>query len=118
MPDVAAGRVPVRLVLGNGGGGPHNRPMEIKSDNPDHGFQFPGEFEITAMGPADAALDTEVPKLLAAAGITVLHETVATRGSSGGKYVSVRLSFRAASREEYETAHTALREHPQVKWTL
>ncbi|MEN1926504.1 DUF493 family protein [Luteimonas sp. MJ293] len=92
--------------------------MEIKSDNPDHGFQFPGQFEITAVGPVDAALDIEVPKLLAAAGITVLPDTMSTRDSSGGKYVSVRLSFRAASREEYEAAHTALREHPQVKWTL
>lgn len=92
--------------------------MEIKSDNPDHGFQFPGEFEITAMGPAEAGLETEIPNLLAAAGIAVLHETVSARESSGGKYVSVRLSFRAASREEYETAHAALREHPGVKWTL
>jgi putative lipoic acid-binding regulatory protein len=50
--------------------------------------------------------------------LTVLHETVTTRESSGGKYVSVKLTFRAGSREEYETAHAALREHPEVKWTL
>jgi putative lipoic acid-binding regulatory protein len=43
---------------------------------------------------------------------------VTTRPSSGGKYMSVRLSFRASSREEYEAAHAALREHPEVKWTL
>ena len=92
--------------------------MEIKSDNPDHGFQFPGEFEITAMGPASADLEAEIPRLLAAAGIVVLHETVAARESSGGKYVSVKLSFRAESREQYETAHEALRSHPEVKWTL
>lgn len=92
--------------------------MEIKSDNPDHGFQFPGEFEITAMGPASAGLETEIPALLRAAGITVLQETLSTRASSGGRYVSVTLRFRAGSREEYDTAHTALREHPEVKWTL
>lgn len=92
--------------------------MEIKSDNPEHGFQFPGEFEITAMGAASAGLETEIPTLLRAAGLTVLHETVSTRESSSGKYVSVRLTFRAGSREEYETAHAALREHPEVKWTL
>ena len=92
--------------------------MEIKSDNPDHGFQFPGEFEITAMGPASAGLEVEVPNLLRAAGITVLHETIGTRESSGGRYVSIKLRFRAGSREEYETAHAALREHPEVKWTL
>ena len=43
--------------------------MEIKTDNPEHGFQFPGEFEITAMGPAGAGLEDEIPALLEAAGI-------------------------------------------------
>ncbi len=92
--------------------------MEIKSDNPEHGFQFPGVFEITAMGPAGAGLETVIPTLLEDAGIEVLRETVATRDSSGGKYVSIKLSFKAASRAQYEAAHTALREHPEVKWTL
>lgn len=92
--------------------------MEIKSDNPEHGFQFPGVFEITAMGPASAGLESEIPRLLTAAGIVVQHETVSTRESSGGKFVSVKLSFRAESREQYEAAHEALRSHPEVKWTL
>jgi putative lipoic acid-binding regulatory protein len=92
--------------------------MEIKTDNPEHGFQFPGDFEITAMGPAGAGLEDEIPLLLEAAGIVVLHETVAKRASSGGKFVSVKLTFRAESREQYDAAHTALREHPEVKWTI
>jgi putative lipoic acid-binding regulatory protein len=92
--------------------------MEIKSDNPEHGFQFPGDFEITAMGPASAGLEVEVPNLLRAAGLTVLHETLTSRPSSNGRFVSVRLAFRANSREEYESAHAALRDHPEVKWTL
>ena len=78
---------------------PHNPRMEIKSDNPEHGFQFPGEFEITAMGPATAGLEVEVPNLLRAAGLTVVHETLTSRPSSGGKFVSVRIAFRANSRE-------------------
>ena len=97
---------------------PHNWTMEIKSDNPEHGFQFPGEFEITAMGPAGGGLEEQIPALLEAAGLVVLHETVATRESSGGKYVSIKLSFRAESREQYEVAHAVLREHPEVKWTI
>lgn len=92
--------------------------MDITSDNPDHGFQFPGVFELTAMGPADAGLDVEIPKLLTAAGIHVLHETVSTRASSGGRYVSIKLDIRADSREQYDAAHAALRGHPEVKWTL
>jgi len=92
--------------------------MDLKSDNPDHGFQFPGEFEITAMGAAGCALEEELPRLLEVAGIVVLHETVAMRASSSGKYVSVKLSFRAESREQYAAAHEALRAHPEVRWTL
>ncbi len=92
--------------------------MEIKSDNPEHGFQFPGTFEITAMGASTAGLETEIPRLLAAAGIRVLDETIHWRESSGGRYVSVKLGFHAEDRAQYEAAHTALRGHPEVKWTL
>ncbi len=83
-----------------------------------HGFRFPGEFELTAMGPAGSALEAELPRLLEAAGFVVLHETVATRASSGGRYVSIKLGFRAESREQYEAAHALLRAHPDVKWTI
>ena len=82
------------------------------------GFQFPGVFEITAMGPASAGLEREIPGLLAAAGLAVLHETVRVRASAAGRFVSVAISFRADSRADYEAAHHALRAHPEVKWTL
>ncbi|MBS0227537.1 MAG: DUF493 family protein [Proteobacteria bacterium] len=91
---------------------------DIHSDNPADGFQFPGVFELSAMGGAEKHLESELPQHLQAAGIDVLHETVNWRHSANGKFVSVRISFRAASREEYERAHRALREHPEVKWTL
>lgn len=104
--------------LGFAPGRSHNCPMDITSDNPEHGFQFPGEFEITAMGPAGSGLEQQIPALLEAAGLAVLHETVSTRESSGGKFVSVKLSFRAESREQYDVAHAVLRGHPEVKWTL
>src|SRR5688500_8902510 len=45
--------------------------MELKSDNPEHGFQFPGNFELSAMGPAEAALERVLPQLLTDAGIDV-----------------------------------------------
>ena len=82
------------------------------------GFEFPGEFEITAMGSATAGLEREIPALLAAAGLQVLHETVRSRASSAGRFVSVAISFRAESRADYDAAHVALRNHPEVKWTL
>ena len=82
------------------------------------GFQFPGVFEISAMGPASAGLELAIPRELAGAGLVVMHETVRSRPSREGRYVSITVSFRAQSRADYEAAHTALRAHPDVKWTL
>jgi putative lipoic acid-binding regulatory protein len=92
--------------------------MDINSDNPEHGFQFPGTFELSAMGAADKDLQAELPKLLLDAGIDVVHESVSWKHSSNGKYVSVRIAFRAQDRAQYDAAHAALRTHPEVKWTL
>lgn len=105
-------------TLGFGPRRPNNPQMEIKSDNPDHGFQFPGTFELSAMGSADSGLETELPRLLTAAGIEVLEESISWKHSSSGKYVSVRIGFRAGDRAQYDAAHDALRAHPEVKWTI
>ena len=72
--------------------------MEIRSDNPEHGFQFPGEFQLSAMGPAARDLETALPTLLLDAGIEVVTEQVDWKHSSNGRYVSVRIVFRAESR--------------------
>lgn len=106
------------LTLGLARLGSHNCRMEITSDNPEHGFQFPGEFHLSAMGTADAGLEQELPRRLMDAGIDVLQERIDWKHSSTGKYVSVRLVFRADSREQYDLAHQVLRDHPEVKWTL
>ena len=82
------------------------------------GFQFPGEFEITAVGKADADLPMRVPQLLARAGLHVLRETVRHRHSGGGNYVSVTVSFRCDSREQYDSAHAVLRADPAIRYTL
>jgi len=85
---------------------------------PPSGFEFPGVFELAAMGPQDAGLDCCVPDTLEALGLKVLRERLQVRPSSQGKYVSVRVAFVAGSREEYDAAHAALRAIPAVKWTL
>ncbi len=102
---------------------PDNEPMNtptciIASDNPDHGFQFPGVFELSAMGLATAELESALPELLEAAGIAVRREDITVRASSGGRYVSVRIVFEAESREQHDAAHAVLRAHPEVKWTV
>ncbi len=92
--------------------------MDITSDNPEHGFQFPGEFQLSAMGTAEAGLERDLPQRLLDAGFEVLSERIQWKHSSNGKYVSVRLVFLADSREAYDRAHQLLRDHPEVKWTL
>ena len=90
----------------------------MKKTADDQGFQFPGVFEISAMGPADAGLEMAIPAALEAAGLRVHPETLSSRASSAGRFVCVRVQFHAEDRGEYEAAHAALRAHPDVKWTL
>ena len=97
--------------------------MDIQSDNPgtpdeSRGFQFPGTFELSAMGAAEKDLETVLPNLLMDAGIKVVNDEVTWKHSSNGRYVSVRIRFHAQTREQYDAAHEALRAHPEVKWTL
>ena len=92
--------------------------MAMTTEPEAKGFQFPGVFEIMAAGPAEARLEEVIPRELAAAGLAVLQETVRSRASKAGRFVSVTVSFKAENRAEYDAAHTALRAHPDVKWTL
>ncbi|WHZ19882.1 MAG: hypothetical protein OJF55_002031 [Rhodanobacteraceae bacterium] len=82
------------------------------------GFQFPGSFEITAMGVANANLRERVQEILHALGLTVLEASVRERSSSQGNYVSVSVMFTCPTREKYEAAHAALRAHPDIRYTL
>lgn len=105
-------------VLGLTACAPIMASMEIKSDNPEHGYQFPGTFELSAMGAANIGLERELPQLLQSAGVEVLEERISWKHSSNEKYVSVRIAFKAESRAQFDAAHEALRNHPEVKWTL
>ena len=91
---------------------------EIKPGQDGQGFQFPGEFEITAMGNASAELQIRVPQILERNGLLVLHETVRHKQSREGNFLSVTVSFRCDTREQYDAAHAALRADPDVRFTL
>lgn len=92
--------------------------MDIRSDHPGHGFQFPGRFELSAMGASDAGLERLVPDTLRALGLTVHAASLKSRPSSKGNYTAVAIAFEAASRAQYDAAHAALRALPAIKWTL
>lgn len=90
----------------------------IQAQQEGQGFQFPGEFEITAMGNASADLKARVPRILEGIGLHVLHETVKHRQSREGNFLSVTVSFRCESREQYDLAHSVLRADPDIRYTL
>ena len=95
------------------------QPIDFdKAKQQGQGFQFPGEFEITAVGSASADLPRHVPQLLERAGLHVLHETVRHRHSGAGNFVSVTVTFRCDNREQYEAAHHALRADAEIRYTL
>jgi putative lipoic acid-binding regulatory protein len=84
----------------------------------ERGFIFPGEFEIAAMGAADAGLEHLLPATLESLGLAVVVDSLRSRPSRQGRFVSVTVRFEAQSRDDYDAAHGALRALPEVKWTL
>jgi uncharacterized protein len=81
------------------------------------GFQFPGEFEIKAMGDVTAGLERLVPALMVELGHPGVA-VVARRKSSAGNYLSVTVRVHCRTRAELEAAHAHLRAHPAIRWTL
>ncbi|MEO7916275.1 MAG: DUF493 family protein [Dokdonella sp.] len=91
---------------------------EIQSENPEQGFQFPGVFEITAIGSAEANLEQRMPEVLGEIGLHVLSGSSKVRASTAGNYLSVSMSFTCPSRELYDLAHARLREDLHIRWTI
>lgn len=94
------------------------RDLDDLTPNERQGFQFPGSFEITAMGVAGASLRVRVPEILRGLGLSVLDASVRERPSREGNYVAVTVAFTCPSREKYDAAHTALRADPDIRYTL
>jgi len=90
----------------------------LQPQSPEQGFQFPGAFEITAIGKANAGLDERVAEIIVSLGMAVLNGSLRTRPSNQGHYISISVTFTCPSREKYEAVHAALRADPAVRWTL
>ena len=91
---------------------------DIEPNSPDQGFQFPGAFEITALGRADADLINCVPRIIEGLGLSVIAGSVRSRPSREGNYESVAVTFTCPDRETYDKAHAALRADEAIRWTL
>jgi uncharacterized protein len=93
-------------------------PDDVNAQTPEQGFQFPGVFEITAMGPADVDLPARIERILAEFELTVIAGSQRVRPSREGRYVAVTIAFNCPDRERYDAVHEALRSDEHVKWTL
>ena len=91
---------------------------DIAPQNPGQGFQFPGAFEVTAMGRAGVALEQRVPEIVAALGLSVIDGSLRVRPSAEGNYVAVSVTFACPARDKYDAVHAALRADPDIRWTL
>ena len=91
---------------------------DIQPQSPDQGFQFPGAFEVTALGAADAGMLTLVPAVIEGLGLSVIAGSVRSRPSREGNYESVAATFTCPDRETYDAVHAALRAEPGIRWTI
>ena len=91
---------------------------DIQRQQPDKGFQFPGAFEITALGHTDAELEARVPQIIRELGLNVIAGSLRVKPSREGNYHSVSVTFTCPDRQAYDAAHVALRDEPGIRWTL
>ncbi len=92
--------------------------MTVSENTEPKGFTFPGTFEITAVGESVPELEAIVMSELVAAGATPHPGSVRHRSSSGGKFLSITISFDCETRESYQAAYARLRANPAIRWTL
>ena len=83
-----------------------------------HGYEFPGTFEVTAVGNADADLEAVLGRAIGECGLAVLAGSKRQRPSRAGNFVAVSLSFLCPDRERLEAVYAEVRKHPAVRWTL
>lgn len=91
---------------------------DIQPQSPDQGFQFPGAFEITALGRAEGDLEARVPQIIGGLGLNVIAGSLRSKPSREGNYHSVSVTFTCPDRESYDAAHAALRADPGIRWTI
>ena len=79
---------------------------------------YPADMSIKAMGLNLAEFETVVINLIAPIIAPQEPRKIDTRESSGGKYLSVTVHFKAADQAQYETVYNALRDDARVLFTL
>lgn len=82
------------------------------------GLEFPCEYQIKAMGIDDGNFHEVVLEIIGRHCTSVRHDSVRTRPSSGGKYVSVSIVIEASSRDQLDAIYDDLTAHDKVLMRL
>jgi len=82
------------------------------------GFEFPCAYQIKAMGVDDGRFHEVVVEIVRRHCESVHEDSLRTRPSSGGKYVSVSLVIQAQSRAQLDAIYDDLTAHDKVLMRL
>lgn len=88
------------------------------TNNEAPGFEFPCEFQIKAMGLDDGQFHEVVLEIIGRHCDQIKHESLSTRSSRGGKYLSVSIVIIASSREQLDAIYDDLTAHDKVLMRL
>lgn len=89
--------------------------MEV---NPKAELIFPCFYPVRVMGLNTEDFTDFVVELVSRHVPDLTEDDFSTRASSGGKYLSVTVSFTAQSREQVDALNKELAEHPRVLFAL
>lgn len=81
-------------------------------------LEFPCDLDIKAVGLASEDFPDIVMQLVQTHAPEVGMQSLRSRQSSGGKYLSVTVTLRAQSREQMDRIYTDLSAHPDVLTAL
>lgn len=82
------------------------------------GFEFPCDFQIKAMGFDDGHFPEVVLEIVGRHCSSIRHDTLSTRSSRGGKYISVSVVIEARNREQLDAIYDDLTAHEKVLMRL
>ena len=81
-------------------------------------LQFPVEFPIKIIGNSQPSFLGEIILIIKKHVSDLDEESITTRSSNGGKYLSISAQFIADSREQMDNLYRDLGAHPDVKVIL
>lgn len=92
--------------------------MTIERSDDAPGFEFPCEYQIKAMGIDDGAFHEVVIEIVRRHCDSIREDSISSRASRGGKYVSISIVIEAQSREQLDAIYDDLTAHDKVLMRL